>query len=257
MDYGICLLPAIPLRKEPNDRAEMLTQMLFGETARIYDGNAKWLSVETDLDAYPGWVDAKQVVKIQEDVYHSLADSDVGLTLDPLTLVKDVSGGTMLLPVCSSLPACKEGTFEIGGLKFKVSGPVRNFGPAMLEGIIDTAKSFLNAPYLWGGRTHLGIDCSGLSQSVYRIHGIMLPRDASQQALEGRTLNFLSETEPGDLAFFDDSEGKIIHVGMIIDSQTIIHASGKVRIDAIDHQGIYREDIKGYSHQLRLLKRML
>ena len=116
---------------------------------------------------------------------------------------------------------------------------------------------YLNAPYLWGGKTPFGIDCSGFTQMVYKLNGFALPRDAYQQAEIGETLSFVEEAEPGDLAFFDDDEGNIIHVGMVLEQGTIIHASGKVRIDALDHQGIYNKELKNYSHKLRLIKKII
>jgi cell wall-associated NlpC family hydrolase len=123
--------------------------------------------------------------------------------------------------------------------------------------LIENAYIYLNAPYLWGGRSPLGIDCSGFTQLLYKLNGVQLPRDASQQAKVGQTLSFVEESEAGDLAFFDNEEGNIIHVGMVLDNNRIIHASGKVRIDRLDHQGIYNVDTHKYSHRLRLIKKII
>jgi cell wall-associated NlpC family hydrolase len=117
--------------------------------------------------------------------------------------------------------------------------------------------TFLNAPYMWGGRSPFGIDCSGFTQAVYKLKRIKLLRDASQQSTLGEPLSFLTEAEPGDLAFFDNEEGLISHVGIITDQQHIIHASGKVRIDRIDHEGIYNDEEKRYTHLLRIIKRII
>jgi hypothetical protein len=257
MEYGICILPVIPLRKEPNDRSELLTQMLFGETARIFETNPKWVSVETDLDRYPGWLDAKQIQRISKVEYDRINRAPLCITLDPLTYIEDGEKGGQLLPACSSLPGFKGNKLTINGNTYHLSsGRTKPFAEINSDGIAGTAISFLNAPYLWGGRTHLGIDCSGFTQAVYRLNGINLPRDSSQQAGAGEAIAFLSEAIPGDLAFFDDHEGNIIHVGLIVDSRTIIHSSGKVRIDTLDHQGIYNEEIRNYSHTLRLIRRI-
>ena len=123
--------------------------------------------------------------------------------------------------------------------------------------LIENAYMFMNAPYLWGGKTPFGIDCSGLSQMVYKLNGIHLPRDAYQQAEKGITLSFVEEAEPGDLAFFDDAEGNITHVGILLENNLIIHASGKVRVDPIDHQGIFNKELNNYSHKLRLIKKII
>ena len=120
-----------------------------------------------------------------------------------------------------------------------------------------TAYLFLNAPYLWGGKTPLGIDCSGFTQLVYKINGVKLKRDASDQALQGQTLSFIEESEPGDLAFFDDSEGNITHVGLLLENHRIIHASGMVRIDKIDQSGIFNIETQSHSHKLRFIKKMI
>ena len=116
---------------------------------------------------------------------------------------------------------------------------------------------YLNAPYLWGGKTPFGIDCSGFTQMVYKLNGYKIHRDASQQALEGEPLSFIEESEVGDLAFFDNDEGNIIHVGIIMENNYIIHASGKVRIDRLDHLGIYNPELKKHTHKLRVIKKII
>ena len=110
---------------------------------------------------------------------------------------------------------------------------------------------------MWGGKSPFGIDCSGLVQCVYQLHGVQLPRDAHQQATHGQTLGFIDESEPGDLAFFDDDEGKIIHVGLLLENNYILHAHGKVRIDRIDQTGIYNVDTQQHTHKLRIIKKMI
>ena len=123
--------------------------------------------------------------------------------------------------------------------------------------MIDQALKYFNAPYLWGGRSPLGIDCSGLTQIIYKMAGYAIPRDAGQQVHCGKALSFIEETKPGDLAFFDNDEGRIIHVGIIWEKNKIIHASGKVRIDNVDQFGIYNLETKRYTHQMRVMKRII
>jgi len=257
MEYGICLLPVIPLRKEPDDRSEMLTQLIFGETARIFEVRQKWLSVETDLDQYPGWVDAKQLTRLPRNDYERFLRDDFELVAAPFVEAEIEGGGISYLPAGSSVRGLFGGLLDVCGEKWRIKGKTKPFVKGSADEIVRSATGFLNAPYLWGGRTYLGVDCSGLTQMAYRLNGINIPRDASAQADVGESVSFLSEAQPGDLAFFDDDQGKIIHVGMIIDTHTIIHASGKVRMDTLDHQGIFNKQTRTYSHRLRLIRRMV
>lgn len=125
------------------------------------------------------------------------------------------------------------------------------------DSIADTAMKFINSPYIWGGRLPSGLDCSGFTQLVYKIQGTPIPRDSWQQAEKGKIIDFIDQAEPGDLVFFDNDRGKIAHVGMILSRGLVIHASGRVRIDSIDHHGIFKPEINGYSHKLRTIKRIL
>ena len=125
------------------------------------------------------------------------------------------------------------------------------------DSLADTAMKYINSPYIWGGRIPSGIDCSGLTQLAYKIHGIPIPRDSWKQAESGKSIDFIDQAEPGDLVFFDNDRGKISHVGMILSKGLVIHASGRVRIDSIDHQGIFKSEIGGYSHKLRMIRRIL
>ena len=258
MEFGICLLPVIPLRKEPNERSEMLTQMIFGETARIFEKNKKWVSVETDMDHYPGWVDFRQIELITAREYERIIKASLSLTTEPFTAIRDDKDIIRFLPIASSLPGLKDNTVSLGKFKFYLQGQkTLPFSKRKVENVLKLARTFLNAPYLWGGRTHMGLDCSGFTQAVFRLNGISLPRDASQQSGIGQVINLVTEALPGDLAFFDNDEGMITHVGLILDSTSIIHASGKVRIDALDHQGIYNVETNKYSHRLRLIRRIM
>ena len=156
----------------------------------------------------------------------------------------------------SLLPAADR--FEIAGQEFSVQTSCKALKEkTQRPKLIEDAYMYLNAPYLWGGKGPFGIDCSGFVQVVFRLNGILLPRDAYQQADIGDTLSFVEEGQAGDLAFFDNENGKITHVGILNDAQHIIHASGKVRIDRIDHQGIFHEENGTYTHRLRLLKRII
>lgn len=255
MKKGICLLSQVPGRSKAADSSEMTTHILFGETFLILEEEEKWLKIKLDADAYECYLDKKQCTFISESTHQSiLAEKPkyVGELIHVAT--NQVSGELYPLVMGSRLPLIKDGVILIENHSFSYEGQiVSEDSPANL---IETAYSFLNSPYLWGGKSPLGIDCSGYTQTVFKLAGVQLPRDAYQQAEIGDTLNFVDEAIAGDLAFFDNAEGKITHVGIMLDNQRIIHASGKVRIDLIDHYGIFNEEINNYSHKLRLIKRV-
>jgi hypothetical protein len=268
MDFGICLQSIIPVRKEPGHRSEMVTQILFGEIYRITGYQQEWQQVELAYENYEGWIDSRQSVQIDEKEFLRLFDAETPVCMDLVQLIANESRKT-LFPIVmgSSLPGLEGQFFQVNGENYHFEGQV-SVVPDMEEiktlsdvkefrkSITDDAMMFLRAPYLWGGRSPFGIDCSGLVQMVYKLKQIKLLRDASQQATQGEVVSLLDETEPGDLAFFDDQEGNITHVGILTDRFRILHASGKVRIDAIDHEGIYDEKAEKYTHKLRLIKRI-
>ena len=224
----VCTLCIVPMRAEPSDKSELISQILFGETFSIIESHEKWSKVKNCIDGYEGFIDNKQL----------------GLP-EVQNLVQAP------LPV----PVFRQERFFPAGSFVDFSGEF----PSWTD-IESCAKSYLGAPYLWGGRTHAGIDCSGFTQIVFRLMGKSLPRDAYQQAECGETISFIEETQSGDVAFFDNADGKIIHVGIILQKPgehfpAIIHASGEVRIDTLDNEGIKKENGE-QSHRLRLIKRI-
>ena len=250
MNFGICSLSVIPIRREPSDTSEMVSQLLFGETFSIKEQKQQWRLIECTHDNYQGWIDEKQFVEIDKlpttkqityNLCHSCTFNDKHI---PLVLG-------------CSLPNFDGLNFKINKTKFAYSGKTIEQSQQNISRIKKIALKYHNTPYLWGGRSPFGIDCSGLTQVVYKFLNINLPRDAYQQAEIGETLNFVEEAKPGDLAFFKNEEGTIIHVGIMLEEKQIIHASGKVRIDILDHVGIYNRDLKKYTHFLSTIKRIL
>ena len=241
------------MRAEPSHKSEMVSQQLFGEKSFILEKTAGWLKVQLRYDGYQGWVQQSHVVEIDEDIY---LKSDKDLTSDWVNEV-DYNGHIMYVPMGSSLSAFRNGMafWRKNSVHFK--GNVWNPGEIKITPklIKQVAFKFLNTSYLSGGKSVFGIDCSGYAQLTYKFLNTYIPRDAWQQAEQGTAVNFLQEAHCGDLAFFDNEEGKIVHVGILLNEHEIIHSSGKVRIDKIDTQGILNLETRQRTHQLRIIKR--
>jgi hypothetical protein len=252
--FGICNLAIIPLRFEPSDKSEIVSQVLFGEHFEILEQFKQWARIKMQYDGYEGWVDSKQFQLISESNYNQLSEDAIILNADLIEYITAPNNLLIPIPLASSLSFLNHS--EINTVNFDFEG-TKISGIKPKKELINTAFMYLNAPYLWGGKTPFGIDCSGFTQMVYKLNGYKLLRDASQQATQGEPLSFIEESEPGDLAFFDNDEGNIIHVGIIMENNYIIHASGKVRIDRLDHLGIYNAEINKHTHKLRVIKKII
>lgn len=252
--FAICNLAIIPLRAEPSDRSEIVSQVLFGEHFEVLIVDKQWSRIKLQYDNYEGWVDTKQYQLISESSYKQLSKDAIILSSDLVEYVSTPNNILVPIPLGASLSFLNHS--EINTENFDFEG-MRVSGVKAKTDIINTAFMYLNAPYLWGGKTPFGIDCSGFTQMVYKLNGYTLLRDASQQSTQGEALSFIEESETGDLAFFDNEEGNIIHVGIIMDNNYIIHASGKVRIDRLDHLGIYNAEQNKHTHRLRVIKKII
>lgn len=249
MQYGICNLSIVPLRGEPADTSELVSQLLYGDYFKIIEQRKNWSKIRLEFDSYEGWVDNKQYLEINEHHYKSLSQETPKLSFDLVEFIEDKEAQLHPILLGSSLNG-------LSLLKHSYDGNTIE-KQVDKEHIIKTAFLYLNSPYLWGGKTPFGIDCSGFTQMVYKLNGYRLLRDASQQATQGEALSFIEESEPGDLAFFDNSEGIITHVGIIMKDNYIIHAHGKVRIDRLDHSGIYNVEKNTHTHKLRVIKKVI
>lgn len=252
--YGISEVSVIPIRKEANDRSEMISQLLFGETFQIIEELKKWSFVKSTFDNYEGWIDNKSISYLTEEIYLQLNSNPVFITQNLSNTILNSQNEPTILPAGCTLPNFNSASksFKINENNYILSGDL-NIESSDIENL---AKQYLNSPYLWGGKNPYGIDCSGFVQIIYKIKGIKIPRDSADQVKEGIIINFISDTKPGDLAFFDNEEGEITHVGIIMSKNEIIHSSGKVRIDKIDQQGIYNRELNKYTHKLRIIKRI-
>jgi hypothetical protein len=251
MEFGICNLAIAPLRAEPAERSEQVSEVLFGEVFEVLEWQEHWVKIVTAYDNYTGWIARLQFIMLGHMAYKNLTQHTPRLTHRPVTQAWKKSDNSILyLPIGSSLAFLEGDHCRIGNDNLAIIGEIGES-----NNLLHTARLFLNAPYLWGGRTHFGIDCSGFTQAVFKLHDIKIDRDASQQAKQGRAVDSLANAQLGDLAFFENKDARITHVGIMIDNKHIIHASGKVKIDSIDEKGIYSEEQKRYTHQFTCLKR--
>jgi hypothetical protein len=252
--FGICNLAIIPLRFEPSDKSEIVSQVLFGEHFEILEQLKQWSKIKLQYDDYEGWVDSKQYQIISESEYNQLSEDAIVLNADLVEYI--MAPNNLLLPITLGASLSFLNHADINTSNYNFEG-TKISGTKTKDCLLNTAFMFLNAPYLWGGKTPFGVDCSGFTQMVYKLNGYKLMRDASQQSKQGEALSFIEESEPGDLAFFDNEDGNIIHVGIIMEDNYIIHASGKVRIDRLDHLGIYNAEANKHTHKLRVIKKII
>lgn len=250
MQYGICHLSVVPIRLTANNGSEMITQLLYGDHFKVLEQQRKWSKIRIAFDALEGWVCNNQFTLITEQDYKDIEKSkELKFTSDLVSFTS--TQNDILIPVVlgSSIQ-------HLHLLSHQYDGSYSN-GTRKKTHLLDTAVLYLNTPYLWGGKTPFGIDCSGFTQMAYKINGYRLLRNVAEQASQGEALSFIEESEAGDLAFFDNNEGIIDHVGIIMKNNYIIHSHGKVRIDRLDHTGIFNKDMGNYTHKLRVIKKVI
>lgn len=238
MRYGICTLSIVPMRKEASHSSELVSELLFNDIYKIIDENEEWLKIQCMYDSYEGWIRKLQHYEISDNEYNEYLSKEKYIVNEPVT-----SHENAILSFGSKVFKNINGTIPLS----------KSYDPGV---IIESALKMIDIPYRWGGKSVMGMDCSAFVQLCAKIAGYKLPRDAYQQADFGETVSSLSDVLPGDIAFFENENHRIIHVGILLSTNMIIHASGKVRIDAIDSNGIYNKELNAYTHQLCKIKRL-
>jgi len=252
MSFGVCIVSICPIRKEPSHTSEMVSQLLFGEFLEVLETGTTFTRIRCLYDEYEGWIQTVQFDKVTQK---TAALKPLGYTYkhkSKAILKDDKLYLSVATPVFHEIPTAHFVLQYDNPLIWTVDEDLKD--DYIIKSI---ALLYLNTPYLWGGKSSSGIDCSGFTQQVLKLMGVILKRDAYQQAEQGEVVGFLQEARCGDLAFFDNEEGRITHTGIMLSSETIIHASGRVRIDSIDNMGIINSDTGKRTHKLRVIKRFI
>jgi len=258
MEKGICRICIVPVRKEPSDKAEMVTQLLFGDHYSVmeYSGNGKWVKIRIYYDGYEGWIDLKQHKRISLEYFEEINSNEFRICTDliaPILYKKK----PLQIVLGSVLPIAHTELFDIEE-QFAFNGEAKRLGQRREYDYLKfIALKYLNAPYLWGGKSPFGIDCSGFTQMVYKLAGYKLKRDSAQQVLQGDEIDPFEAALPGDLVFFQNDVKQVSHVGILLEEQKIIHASGYVRVDILDERGIFNQSKNQYTHKMAKIKRIL
>lgn len=258
MNYGIALYSLVPMRKEPAEQSEMVSQLLFGESYEVLKEEDGFLQITTQYDHYTGWIDRLMHQEITASYFSRLLQEPVAV-LDALLMSIERRGTPpQLILAGSSLPGYnrKKDMLEIDKEVYHVRWTFGKFAVKGINTLPKTAGHFMNAPYLWGGRSIFGCDCSGFVQTVYKIHGVRLKRDTYQQVGQGSIVNSLAEAQMGDLAFFSGDDGTVYHVGLILSPSEIVHSSGYVHVDRLDENGIFNLQKQQYSHRSFTIRRV-
>lgn len=250
MQYGICQLSIVPVRSSADEVSELITQLLFGEHYKVLESRKNWSRIKTIADKCEGWILNSQLNFIAEDEFTTIqANQTKNHVAELISFVEDSNQILTPILIGSCIPNTPSMPVNFNGTAISK--------PQTKESLVKIALLYLNSPELKGGKSPFGIDSAGFTQMVYKINGYHLLRTAEEQSTQGSALSFVEESEAGDLAFFDNASGEIDHVGIIMNDNYIIHVNGKVRIDRLDHTGIFNNDLRTYTHKLRVIKKIV
>lgn len=286
--------PVTPVRQEPSEVSEQVTQLLFGEVCELVERRSSWAKIRSTIDGQEGWVSYKMMIPVdQKEAINLLGERQKakvdGTVAVPMAVATDMqTGEKRMLTIGTRLSNYTNGTFEVFGKRYQIDPACvyslefigeRLEDPSLQDGckdaykvlvngkevkgedVVHVAKQLLNVSYLWGGKNMMGYDCSGFTQTVYSVFGINLLRNAREQVTQGQEVKSLAESQPGDLVFFDHADRdpkatRITHVGMLISPTEVIHCSGCVHVDRIDENGIHLANGE-MTHHLAKIKRYL
>lgn len=253
MNTAINLLSVIPMQKEPSHRSEMVSQLLFGEYVEILEESKDFTRVKCLYDGYEGWVQTNQLTQVSEVL-------DTNKYISSWIEEISINGRNKNIPMCSPVYSTQQGKVRFGQVEINYFMDEDSFWNSsekkMTKSLLkEVYNKFIDTPYLWGGKSVFGIDCSGFVQQVFKMFGVKLLRDAYLQAEQGDFIKTVDEAKSGDLAFFQNENGRVIHVGIILENNRIVHASGKVRIDTIDENGIVNIETGKRTHQLHSMRK--
>lgn len=258
---AISLHSVVPMRTEAREGAEQSTQMLFGELCTIIKHSDRWTFIRLESDGQEGWVDAKMIAPMnteEEKGYRAALQNAAMVAMPMAYAVSENNGQTIPLTAGTRLANYKDGRFEVLGVGFRIDPSMVLTMPREMsqENLLQAVRFFINIPYLWGGKNAMGMDCSGFTQVVMSLFGKSLLRNASEQVTQGREVKKLKDVHAGDLVFFDHEDGKISHVGIAIDSDRVIHCSGRVKVEKLDETGIFSAEQGAYTHHLAAIRRI-
>jgi len=256
--FGIVHVPITPLKESPLHRAPMISQLLAGEIVEILDSNENWLLVMNQFDTLKGWVDRKVIEVLLDEQLSKIAYSGAGMVPAPFIQAHDQYGRSFYLPAGSRLYTHGTSIAIAPGRNLEMGVKDQLIQPRFVsrDKLIENVVAFNGAPFMCGGKSVFGIDCAGLVQIACQLNGIEMPRHIAAQMEVGEVINTVADAKPGDIAFFENTKGNVVHTGWVMDKGRIIHAYGEVRVDMLDNEGIFNKHTRQYSHKLRVIKRL-